>query len=657
MAFACRPRLIVLDEPTTGLDVTTQAHVLDTVRELAAAHRVAALYVSHDLAVVGTLAERVAVMYAGRIVELGRHERAVRVGRAPVHAPAAAGDPAPLGPPRADRHPRARAVAGQRARRLRLRAALHVWSMDALHGCELPRLRALRPSSSVRCLRAEEVRASVGVPLGRRRASTSRGRAPATPCSRSTTSSPATARSRSCTTSTSSSPRASASRSSASRARARPRWRARSRGLHRDRSGEILLRGEPLARRSRQRPRESAGSDPVRLPEPVRLAQPAQDDRADRAPAARASSARATGARPTGGSSEMLERVSLAAQLRRPLSRPALRRRAPARRDRPRARVRPGGAGLRRGHLGARRQRAGGDRRAARRAAARPRAGDALRHAQPAARALDRPARRGHERGPDRRARRRSSTCWQSAHRRVHAAPARPTRRRSRPRPRDAGRRCGRRQRRARLRGRARGVRAEPAEHGETAARSRRWSTASSVVDLWGGVADPAAGGLGQRTCAVIFSGTKGVVATALLLLVERGELDLDAPRGRASGPSSRPPARTRSRSRSCCSHCGGLPGLSAPVRPRRPREAMARALAAQAPMRARRGALLPRAHVRLAGRRAHPARRRAPRPARSCATSSRCRSAISTCASALARGRSAARRACAAARRRRASS
>src|SRR6266852_2110480 len=71
MAFACRPRVIVLDEPTTGLDVTTQAHVLGTVRDLAAAHGVAALYVSHDLAVVGTLASQVAVMYSGRIVEIG----------------------------------------------------------------------------------------------------------------------------------------------------------------------------------------------------------------------------------------------------------------------------------------------------------------------------------------------------------------------------------------------------------------------------------------------------------------------------------------------------------------------------------------------------------------------------------------------------------
>ncbi|HXY17316.1 MAG TPA: ABC transporter ATP-binding protein [Gaiellaceae bacterium] len=71
MAFACRPSVIVLDEPTTGLDVTTQAHVLQTVRMLCDTHGVAALYVSHDLAVVATLANRVAVMYAGRMVEVG----------------------------------------------------------------------------------------------------------------------------------------------------------------------------------------------------------------------------------------------------------------------------------------------------------------------------------------------------------------------------------------------------------------------------------------------------------------------------------------------------------------------------------------------------------------------------------------------------------
>jgi peptide/nickel transport system ATP-binding protein len=71
MAFACRPRVIVLDEPTTGLDVTTQARILATVRDLCRTHGVAAVYVSHDLAVVAELTNRVAVMYAGRLIELG----------------------------------------------------------------------------------------------------------------------------------------------------------------------------------------------------------------------------------------------------------------------------------------------------------------------------------------------------------------------------------------------------------------------------------------------------------------------------------------------------------------------------------------------------------------------------------------------------------
>jgi peptide/nickel transport system ATP-binding protein len=75
MAFANRPAVIVCDEPTTGLDVTTQARVLRTIRELCRSHRVAALYVSHDLAVIAELADRVAVMYAGRIIESGPREQ------------------------------------------------------------------------------------------------------------------------------------------------------------------------------------------------------------------------------------------------------------------------------------------------------------------------------------------------------------------------------------------------------------------------------------------------------------------------------------------------------------------------------------------------------------------------------------------------------
>ena len=74
MAFACRPKVIVLDEPTTALDVTTQAHVLETIRDLTRSYGVSALYVTHDLAVVANLADRIAVMYAGRLVEIGPKE-------------------------------------------------------------------------------------------------------------------------------------------------------------------------------------------------------------------------------------------------------------------------------------------------------------------------------------------------------------------------------------------------------------------------------------------------------------------------------------------------------------------------------------------------------------------------------------------------------
>ena len=71
MAFLPKPKVLVLDEPTTGLDVTTQKLVLDTMAELCRTHGVSALYVTHDLAVVANIADRVAVMYAGQIVELG----------------------------------------------------------------------------------------------------------------------------------------------------------------------------------------------------------------------------------------------------------------------------------------------------------------------------------------------------------------------------------------------------------------------------------------------------------------------------------------------------------------------------------------------------------------------------------------------------------
>jgi peptide/nickel transport system ATP-binding protein len=69
LALACGPDLLIADEPTTALDVTTQAQILDTFRDLQAETGTATILITHDLAVVAETADRVAVMYAGRIVE------------------------------------------------------------------------------------------------------------------------------------------------------------------------------------------------------------------------------------------------------------------------------------------------------------------------------------------------------------------------------------------------------------------------------------------------------------------------------------------------------------------------------------------------------------------------------------------------------------
>lgn len=71
MALACRPRLIIADEATTALDVTTQAQILKLMKRLQEDTGTALIFVTHDLSVVAEIADRVAVMYSGRIVETG----------------------------------------------------------------------------------------------------------------------------------------------------------------------------------------------------------------------------------------------------------------------------------------------------------------------------------------------------------------------------------------------------------------------------------------------------------------------------------------------------------------------------------------------------------------------------------------------------------
>ncbi len=71
MALACRPRLLIADEPTTALDVTVQAQILDLIARTQSQFQMAVLYITHDLGIIAEICDQVAVMYLGRIVEQG----------------------------------------------------------------------------------------------------------------------------------------------------------------------------------------------------------------------------------------------------------------------------------------------------------------------------------------------------------------------------------------------------------------------------------------------------------------------------------------------------------------------------------------------------------------------------------------------------------
>ena len=72
IAVACSPEILICDEPTTALDVTIQAQILDLLRDLQKRYGLTVIYITHDLGVVASVADRIAVMYAGDIVEIGK---------------------------------------------------------------------------------------------------------------------------------------------------------------------------------------------------------------------------------------------------------------------------------------------------------------------------------------------------------------------------------------------------------------------------------------------------------------------------------------------------------------------------------------------------------------------------------------------------------
>ena len=74
IAIACKPKILICDEPTTALDVTIQAQILKLIRDMVSKYQLTAIYITHDLGVVANVAQRIAVMYGGDIIEVGTSE-------------------------------------------------------------------------------------------------------------------------------------------------------------------------------------------------------------------------------------------------------------------------------------------------------------------------------------------------------------------------------------------------------------------------------------------------------------------------------------------------------------------------------------------------------------------------------------------------------
>ena len=156
MALACKPALLIADEPTTALDVTIQAQILELLKQLQAELGMAVLLITHDLGVVAETADHVAVMYAGQVVEYCNVRATFRATRHPYTAGLLASLPQ-LG---AERE-RLRVIPGSVPDPVRFPAGcrFHPRCPIAAERCrtEMPVLRDVGGGHLARCFRAEEI--------------------------------------------------------------------------------------------------------------------------------------------------------------------------------------------------------------------------------------------------------------------------------------------------------------------------------------------------------------------------------------------------------------------------------------------------------------------------------------------------------------------
>ena len=166
MALALSPELVIIDEPTTALDVVVQREILQQIEALKRELGFAVLFITHDLSLLLEFADRIAIMYAGEIVETAPARDALRGRAASVHAGAAELVPAAHRPDRADdRHPGHAARPRRAADRLPLPPALPALRPDGrgavtrARSTERPLLKQVAPGHFAACHLVDGARA------------------------------------------------------------------------------------------------------------------------------------------------------------------------------------------------------------------------------------------------------------------------------------------------------------------------------------------------------------------------------------------------------------------------------------------------------------------------------------------------------------------